>query len=481
MRSPAAPLFSLTFLTLSLVACDEPPTPSEVRGAITDDLGNVLRETNAALKSTDELPGSSAFDMIDRAFNAQSDSLSPRLARTARTISKVGRLVAPRTVRHAKAPLDGEGDAIDADATVRLLNEKVFTDANSRGEGVFGLPASLVCERTEFDENGNEITSIDPECASDLQAVDPRIRVDRHDGGMRFTLQVGEDADQPLSFQLASKSLSATLDLDEASRAFVALAPLVGEDVPNAAMSGAVTGAIQILGTAKAELSLSIDRDIAIAFADAGVALDGPGAFRLSSKSAVVIALTLDGTAKTAAITLGLGETAVHTPEDTDQKAVDLDLPGLTAEASFVGAGQPLEVKNISLGSRTTTLSVGGQRAVAIDLNADNGRKLSATITADANGETLAVSPLLDLRYTVDHAVLGDEPPVYDVNQVFLDGSLRTELLSERIEVMAGTFKIVTNPASFGFTATAGQCVTATEADDPARGSFTQWTVGACE
>ena len=138
-------------------------------------------------------------------------------------------------------------------------------------------------------------------------------------------------------------------------------------------------------------------------------------------------------------------------------------------------------MKNISLGNRTTTMSVGGQRAVAIDLNPDHGRKLSATVTADATGETLAVSPLLDLRYAVDHAVLGDEAPVYDVTQVFLDGSLRSEPLSDRIEVNGGTFKIVTNPASFGFTATAGQCVTATEADDPARGSYTQWTVGACE
>lgn len=70
---------------------------------------------------------------------------------------------------------------------------------------------------------------------------------------------------------------------------------------------------------------------------------------------------------------------------------------------------------------------------------------------------------------------------VYDVTRVALDGSLRANEASDRVEVVTGSFSIATSPASFGFTATAGQCVTSSDTVEPTTGAlFTQWTVDSC-
>ena len=95
--------------------------------------------------------------------------------------------------------------------------------------------------------------------------------------------------------------------------------------------------------------------------------------------------------------------------------------------------------------------------------------------------DLVTVSPKLDLRMFVDHAVLGDYPPVYDVSRVLLDGSLRTNTNTEQLEVLSGTFAFETTPASYGFSASTGECVTGTEAYDDSSGSFyTEFSVGAC-
>jgi hypothetical protein len=165
-----------------------------------------------------------------------------------------------------------------------------------------------------------------------------------------------------------------------------------------------------------------------------------------------------------------------------DGKRVELDLAGATATASFAD-GKPLALTHVSLGNRTTTVSIGGVRAVAIDLNAQDGRAFDVTVSHDAATatDTLEVTPKLDLQLTVDRAVLGGTPPVYDVTRVTIDGSLRGSDTSDQVEVLTGSFSVTTDPASYGFAATAGQCVTAADATDPTTGStFTQLIVAAC-
>jgi len=122
-------------------------------------------------------------------------------------------------------------------------------------------------------------------------------------------------------------------------------------------------------------------------------------------------------------------------------------------------------------------------RAETIDLNPDNGRAFDASVRQDAatGAVTLSVVPKLDLQMSIDHAVLGDTPPVYDITRVLLDGSVRGSPTTSQIQVATGSFSLTTSPAGHGFTAAAGQCVTSSIATDATTGqTFTQWTVGAC-
>ena len=452
MRKPttslASPLLSLPFL---LIACGgDAPAPSEVRSRIASDLGHVLTEANAATTgTTDALPGIAALAMVERAIGHTDGTLVAKLA------------------PHASLTGDGTTSGFDPDAIIMQLNMTLFTDANHQGDGIYKVPASLVC-------------ADDVDCATQFAKADLRIRVEENDDALRFAIQVDADHDEPLSIALTHDSLALTVALDDADRALTALSTAFGGEAPNARLAGEVTAKLEILGAAHLRASLAIDQAVEIAFADQGADLDGPDAFRASSAAAQVGSIELDGTAGVGAFALGLGATTVHAP-GTD--GFDLDLPGATLAATLAN-GQPLQLTNISLGDRTTTLSKSGAQAIAIDLNPNDGRALDATITADAATglETLSVSPRLDLRMAVDHAVLGDAQPVYDVTRVLLDGSLRGGQASDRIEVASGTFAISTTPASYGFSATAGQCVTGTDVyDDTTLSSYTQWTVGACQ
>lgn len=99
----------------------------------------------------------------------------------------------------------------------------------------------------------------------------------------------------------------------------------------------------------------------------------------------------------------------------------------------------------------------------------------------DAISDDRRVGAVVD-RERDERAKADLQPPVYDVTRVGLDGSLRANEASDRVEVVTGSFSIATSPASFGFTANAGQCVTSTDTVEPTTGAlFTQWTVGSCK
>ncbi len=454
----------LSLLTALAACSDDPPAPTDVRSAVHDDLGHILREAKAASDaSTVNLPTGGAFGFATSLLGTGGSSISQRvLARTA---------------------ADDEEGGFDPDAIVQKLETELFTDANYLGNGIYRVPASLACLVETYDEGtGMTTESVDPECASQLEQVQLRIRVADDDDGLRFFVQVDANHDEPLSVLLAHDQLSLTVNLDDATAALAAIAPLVGESAPNAALSGSITGTLQILGTAHAKASIDFDRAISIKLADEGISLDGPDAFRFTSAAARVISVDLDGNTPKAALDLGLGATTAHLPGDDASAATDLALGGATLDAVFEGGA--LTLTNVSLGETTTTLKVGGQTAMSIDLNPDAGRAFAATITADetAGTETVVVSPRFDLRTTVDHALLGDEAPAYDVTRILVDGSLRGSELTGQVEVLAGTFSMTTNPAQYGFTATAGQCVQETDIyDDETFTSYASYSVGACQ
>ena len=358
----------------------------------------------------------------------------------------------PAPATFALAGLDGEAlPALDASATTAWLDANVFADANYVGDGTFALPCST--------------------CSPDAQ---PRVRVEQNDdGSLRFAVELDAAHDEPVSFLLAHDSLAIAVDLDGADDAVAALAEMFGATAPTEMTQGAASARIAVVGDAHVQVSASIDRPIMVAVAPQGTPLSADGALRFAADAAPVLAADVDGSAPAATVALALGEVIAHVPA-----GVDLDLAGATANVTL--AAGSLSLSDVSLGGKTTTITRGGAPALALDLNPGDGRALTATIGLDAAGNaTLAFVPCLDLERWVDHAVLGDAPPVYDVTSLVVDGMLVTS--GGNVRVALGGLAATTAPAAYSFDAAAGQCVTATAATDPATGApFTSYAVVVC-
>ena len=418
------------FLAIALAACGTAtPEPDDVRARITTDLAHVLGEAEAAIEQTgDAMPSGLAFDALGRIAGSgeATGGLLPRIT------SHLDAVLAPQPDRHAKP-----GDA--AELTDRLANE-LFTDANHLGDGVYRVPASLACAVD------------DTECATQIDRV--RVRVGEDNDALVFTVEVEDH--QPLRFVLSRESLAASVDLDAAANALVAL----GEDPVS--LSGEVAGTLHVLGPAAVRIQTTIDRPLRLAIDE----------LQLSSAIANVFQLELDGATRSAAAVVAIGETRVTI---ADESGFELDLPGFTAIAMMTPS-QPLQLTNVGLGTRTTTLSVDGSQ-FTLDVNRDDGRTFSAELGLGVDGRETLHSSLLDLRFSAQHA---GERPVYDVTQLLVSGTVVTD--GTQLEVTTGRLSVTTNPADYGFTATAGECALATEVEDVTTGRFSdQWSVASCQ
>lgn len=82
MRLPSTSLVSLSLLSTALIACgDTPPEPSEVRAALRDDLGRILREAEAASGAVTNLPAGSAFGFATSALGGVDGTAARAIAR----------------------------------------------------------------------------------------------------------------------------------------------------------------------------------------------------------------------------------------------------------------------------------------------------------------------------------------------------------------------------------------------------------------
>jgi hypothetical protein len=421
---------ALACLIVSSACSSPPPSPGTVRTRVAADLGHVLQQTKAAIDgSTANLPGARLFSLL--ALGAL-----PRMP------------------------------DLESDAMVNWLNEQVFADESSLGDGMFALPPQLACP-----------PPIDPGCASRLAEAQLRVRVEQDDdGALRFAVQLDPQHDEPLSFLLSHDELAVSIDLDGGEAAMIALAEVAGGRDPAAMLQGEATADLKVLGPGHVTGALALDRPVAVAVAENGEPLGGDGAYRFASPAAQVAAIELDGNAALARLDLELGETIVHLPGDAGAAGTDVDLGGITAQLTLDRTAT-LAVQHASLGDKTTTVTRGGVPALAIDLDPDDGRAFDAAITPD---DTLMIAPRIDFVQRIDHAALGDAPTVYDVMRVQLDGSLQPTANGDSVRVLTGALAVTTNPAAYGFSAAAGQCVAGAQVSSSTGTSYTRFTVASC-
>lgn len=449
----------LAVVVLGAAACDHPADPSEVHDRINALVPEIVDATNAAGDGADPVFGAlgNGLSLLDRFAPA----VLPELG-----VDATFKVAAPS----GGGAVIGEDGATGADVA-RSLNEGLFADANYEGDGVFRVPVTELCA-----------DPTDTACVDDASRAELRVRAETADDGLDFTLLVGADRAEPLAIGLRRRAVTMSVDLGEAELAVRDIGATVSDGPAwTVELSGVISARLDVLGTAHVAVAVNIDQPVHVTIGDGTsepMQLD-------TAEAQPLVRVELDGAAVTGSAQLGLGSTQVHIPADADP-ALDVDLAGLTATARMHDGA--LTIDGLSLGDRTTTVAVGGQQAIAIDLNRDAGRALDMTVTGDDTDATFAVSPGLDLQVAIDHAVLGDESPRYDITRVLLWGGSPSTVRQtvdastgvEQLMVMAGTLTLDTNPAGYGVVVDGGQCL-GEESRSDAAGSYTAYVATACQ
>jgi hypothetical protein len=328
----------------------------------------------------------------------------------------------------------------DADAALAWTTA-VFSDSDYLGDDLFRFPSESVCKTD---------SGVDPACVAAVDKAGLRIRVDAGDA-LHFYPQLGPDHAEPIDIMVKHDGVSITADLDGADSALLAVAAALGAQAPAAQLAGQVTFELRVAGTAHVLAALTIDRPVAIALADPSGGLDGDGAVRFTAPAGELASIDLDADARMFTGHFDFGGVGAHLPGH------DFALSTATADAAFDGTALALTGVELSASE-----SVDSHVAATIALT-----QLAATITSANGQETLAPSPRLELASFVDHALLADAAPAFDVTRLVLDGIVRGD--PTMLAVTTGMLSVATSPATFSFVATAGECVTA----DP-------WAPAAC-
>lgn len=448
MRINSLHLALFTSLGLSLVACDDSektPEPATVRQGVSQNLSSILPELQAALDSDasarvplDELQG--MFDMI------QPSGEATLLTSNASALTRAKELLA---------------DAPSSDKLDGVLARHLFSDANHRGDGVYPVTAQLVCATTFDPQTGDPGPELDADCKAQIDKIQPKIKVRGDAKTLSFSLLLGPSESEPFELTLSKTEIAFHFDLGETDELVKDLAKAYGEPAPNFRADGRVALAIEVLGPKHVELRAEIEDALDLAFAPAGVSLDSAEAVRFSSEASKVVSFEIDAVAESVTAGLDVGVTKLHTPADTDDPMIDLDLPGLSA-ALTVQKGQPVKINGISLGDRDLTVRADGVLAATVSLNAEHNRKLDITVTEAAGEAQFAFAPAFDLRMNVDRTALGETEEPYQVTRILIDGNTPTLGASaDLLRVASGHLLITTDPAGFGVEANANQCVAA--------------------
>lgn len=447
MKTPSLRVLFLATAGAALAACDEAPAPSTVRQGLSASLAAMLPEVVGALQSdaSARVPLDSAEQMLDM-FDGEADVVTV--------------LAASPVVRTLAAAPSLEHERMSG-----WLTRNVFSDANHKGDGVYALPAALFCSATTDPTTGDPAGEVNAACAEQFNKLALKIKVRGDESELEFSLLLGPSENEPFFLTLSKRSLKLAVDLGEGADAVAELADVFDGQAPNLRAAGRIATSVAVSGEQKVTFQFTIEKAVSLAYAeDPTVSLDSAAATRFSSAAAPVYTFSIDGKAQTVTGALALGETKMHTPADdlNGEPMMDLDLPGVTGSIT-VAPGEPVKITGIGLGGRTLTVDANGTRAMSLDLNPQHNRRFDVTVSEAAGKVTFAVSPALDLRAQIDRAALGEEVRTYEVTQVLLDGQNPALTLSaEALQVSSGSFKVVTNPDTYGVEATAGQCLAET-------------------
>jgi hypothetical protein len=420
-------------------ACDKPPTPTEVRKGLLDNLPPVVADLNGTGTAISESDMAAAFDStlggIRDAFPQTFEQL---------TVAKL-----PAT------------DA-EVEADLRDLVERIFSDANHEGDGVFRVHGDILCDDAEPDY---------ADCVQQVEAMELRIRVDIDGDIVSLTLLVGPDRAEPISLAVGANSLEVTVDLGGARSALLHVASVTGDE-------------LELPGTMKGRISASLRRNAvydwtaALAIRQAieivGTIDAGQVAIAVAARDPLV-SVRANGNTKELTATVDVGPVQVSLPwraleaESTIDEILAIDLRGLTGHVTLADGQQTLTLEDVGLGDGTSTVKLGGETVLSLDFNAATGRTADITIAPSAALPIVSFAPGFVLALGVHlqpFADAGEEVEPYLLDEVYtfsagqaIQPVAPTGTFPGGLRAVTGGIQISAANANASVNVAAGQCL----------------------
>jgi hypothetical protein len=467
---------------VALVACDggnKGAAPETTQRAIESHLPGLIASASESIATMESNLAWDGFiqsmEAIDLLFFQEEDSIEPLPASFG----------------------EDESDEFTEDI-VEFLNTELFIAENYEGDGVYRIPAELLCDEVEsYDSSTGEYEWIvDQECIDNINLIEPRVLAESIGEELDLSLLIGPDRAAPLSLELRSDRISLAADFAEAKAALEHVLEVTGEgeeigELPNV-MQGVIAATFRVNAPQDVSFELAIREALQIEGSFAGEDI------RFSSAEAdPLAALRINGIADTVVASIDVNRTQLSMPwsmldeESNATGTFALDWQGWSASLDIgesVATNQ-LVIRNVGFGDGQSTAKLDEHTLLAVDLNADTGRHFDLFIEpAEAAGlptfrfeENFKLEVMADLSPL---AAAGDEVPAFLLGETYTleveDSMLPVEGLYEGgLQAVGGSIRFGSS-AGGTIVVAEGECLIASEVEPDEHEVLGAFAAGPC-
>lgn len=310
--------------------------------------------------------------------------------------------VAVPLARLLPAEGDEPGEEVDMGAEIEALAEKIFTEENHEGNGVYRVRGALFCE-----VDG----AVDPDCAAEIDDIELRIHAVEAGDGLDLGFRVGPDQAEPFGLELRSNRLSLVLDLADVKGAI----EFLGEDDEAAAgLPKVMEGVLAFSLLAPSESSVEVQVAVREALRFETDSSGSGSAMKISTEASDPLFSVLMSETSLV-MTVDVGRTRVSGPwgdiqgDALELGNLDIDWQGLTYQIDLSADSDSVAVRNIGLGDGTSTIKLDSETLLSVDLNKDSGRNFDLELSLDEAGlPVLAIAPGIDLQVSYNLEALSE-------------------------------------------------------------------------
>jgi hypothetical protein len=376
-----------------------------------------------------------------------------------------------------------------ADDIQTFLRDRLFAKENLESktaeEAVYLLKGDPTCRNLpKAGDPTGALTTLNMKCVDDLNKMPVRI-VMRADGdGVRLTIELGPDRLELLAVIIHSNQLALETDLAKTYQATRYADQTLGTASPTSrtpleALEGVVRVSLTKNGEKHVTFATSVLSPIHVAVKNDN---GSPGPDVRLAATDPMMALSLDGVAQTAALTIDVGALDVLTtwnPQGraTSNRDLHVALGEITGNSTFSEGQKELVIKGLGVGP--TQILAHGVSIFDLGLNPSDNHRFDVRVTVDgANEPHFEITPRFDLaigahfglvasEFAVDH-----QPPKYALDETYgvkLDNggaAAKIEAVAANgtftggLKVTAGTLTLSSTKAAKPVVVPMDQCLT---------------------